>query len=412
MMICALAMASCATSTTDDYRNVALRRAAYHSSSSDYNLTAQLATDGIVANNRPATLTMTTHQGEVPVTDREKLLDDNDVSKLSYEGNDIFVQLDYENMSPDADMMALRGRVFIDPAAPKGYEIVTTASADGQEWVEIDRQKGNGPIGSAGPKRNAAKAPAKVSNDNPSPVVFLYDYQPATEHESYAERWPSAPGEVRTIDYRVPIDREEKYQHYKISLQSPAAKYWELSTWEFQREGQPFYALTSTEFTSAWRSRTAADEWIYVDLGAPAKFDKIVLNWLNKPAKGEFQISDDAKTWRTIAQLPSTAELTDEIVLDKTAKAQFVKLALAESADGQPYELSEFQVWGTGGADLTDNAIAKSASDNVGAGRWRLQRASEAINRSWSLLLRGDNCNYCAIFQNFGVKLSRLECRA
>src|SRR3712207_5179649 len=41
-------------------RNVALHRAAYASASVDYNLTAQLATDGIIAHNEPARLTVTT----------------------------------------------------------------------------------------------------------------------------------------------------------------------------------------------------------------------------------------------------------------------------------------------------------------------------------------------------------------
>ena len=47
----------------DAYRNVALDRAAYASSSFDYNLTAQLATDGIVTAGEPARLTVSTPDG-------------------------------------------------------------------------------------------------------------------------------------------------------------------------------------------------------------------------------------------------------------------------------------------------------------------------------------------------------------
>jgi hypothetical protein len=40
------------------YRNIAKRRSAYHSSSYDYNLTAQLTTDGLIASDEPATINL------------------------------------------------------------------------------------------------------------------------------------------------------------------------------------------------------------------------------------------------------------------------------------------------------------------------------------------------------------------
>jgi hypothetical protein len=41
-----------------------------------------------------------------------------------------------------------------------------------------------------------------------------------------------------------------------------------------------------------------------VDLGAVCSFDKINLHWLRRAESGTIQISDDAKTWRTISDLP------------------------------------------------------------------------------------------------------------
>ena len=48
---------------SNEYRNIALNRAAYHSSSYDYNLTAQLVTDGIITADEPAYMTFSTHDG-------------------------------------------------------------------------------------------------------------------------------------------------------------------------------------------------------------------------------------------------------------------------------------------------------------------------------------------------------------
>ena len=58
------------------YRNLALLRPAYHSSSYDYNLTAQLVTDGIKDTHPPAWVaTSTSSRGALPKTERELVLD-------------------------------------------------------------------------------------------------------------------------------------------------------------------------------------------------------------------------------------------------------------------------------------------------------------------------------------------------
>lgn len=45
-----------------NYRNIALRRSAFNSSSHDYNLTAQLATDGIVTDQQPQYLILSSRR--------------------------------------------------------------------------------------------------------------------------------------------------------------------------------------------------------------------------------------------------------------------------------------------------------------------------------------------------------------
>ena len=56
----------CAPSLVADhetYSNIARGRMAYHSSSYDYNLTAQLVTDGIITDTYPSFIQVSTHLG-------------------------------------------------------------------------------------------------------------------------------------------------------------------------------------------------------------------------------------------------------------------------------------------------------------------------------------------------------------
>jgi hypothetical protein len=70
----------------DNYRNLAKLRPAFNSSSYDYNLTAQLATDGIIEDGMPDYISVSTSNGVSPRNEREWLLDDNSVTEVSLEG--------------------------------------------------------------------------------------------------------------------------------------------------------------------------------------------------------------------------------------------------------------------------------------------------------------------------------------
>ena len=56
-------------------------------SSYDYNLTAQLITDGIICTEEPATLRVSTQNGELKKNEREWLLDGKPDSQYIIEGN-------------------------------------------------------------------------------------------------------------------------------------------------------------------------------------------------------------------------------------------------------------------------------------------------------------------------------------
>ena len=345
------------------YRNVAKLRAATASSSFDYNLTAQLVTDGIVADNMPPTTRVFTQAGELPRHQKEILFDSNDVTPLNIEGSDIFLQLDMADMQVEIDQISLRGRVMLDPQAAKGYVVRTLASVDGSQWEEIDIQQGSGYFGQE--NRGGGYSYEMKEPTGQSPVRFMYAYQPKKQ-EAVAQQANVGGGvrlESRTINYIVKLPTAKAYSHFKIEMQMPSAKQWTFASWDFAKGTEPVSVLPSYSFSSAWMSASAGSEWLMVDLGTEAEYDQINLNWINKAVKGVVEASSDAKNWKQVAELPGGEALTEEISF-KSTKSRYVRLKLTEAAGGKPYVLSEMEVMGKGGL----------VAENTG---WRLQRATE-----------------------------------
>src|SRR6202012_6219397 len=76
------------------YRNLALHRAAYQSSSYDYSLTSQLITDGIIDKDLPGWLVVSTSStGILPRDGREHLLDRHASSQQQFTGDSIWVKV-------------------------------------------------------------------------------------------------------------------------------------------------------------------------------------------------------------------------------------------------------------------------------------------------------------------------------
>lgn len=372
------------------YRNVAKLKAAYASSSNDYNLTAQLATDGILIDKMPPTTQLFTQEGEVPRNKKEVIFDSNDVTTYVVNGNDIFLQYDMADMQMDIDQIELRGRVVLDTRMARGYEVKMLASVDGSQWDELDAQKGSNYFGVEGGAW-AGYPPRKVATGE-SPVRFLYEHG-AVKNPPVVEAGAPAganPFMTRTINYVVKLPAAKAYSHFKVEMKMPSAQNWTISSWDFSKAGEPVSALPSFRFNSAWMSASAGNEWLMVDLGAQAQYDKINLHWVNKAVKGVVEASDDAKTWKQVAELPEGESLNDEIALNKTVKSRYVRLNLTEAAGGKPYVLSEMEVMGKGGltaqnqvAEATwinmngDNGKILNGRLSLDGGNWKLQRASE-----------------------------------
>ena len=118
------------------HRNLALHRPAYHSSSYDYNLTAQLVTDGITETTAPRWLaTSTSQQGVLKKNEREYILDGNWVTGLDLSGHSAWIQLELAGgVAPLAfDRVEVDGALKAPGGEPEIWACVVTGSDDGQK---------------------------------------------------------------------------------------------------------------------------------------------------------------------------------------------------------------------------------------------------------------------------------------
>ena len=135
-------------------------------------------------------------------------------------------------------------------------------------------------------------------------------------------------------------------------------------------------------FRSAWKSAGSRDEWIAVDLGGKATVDKAVFHWLNAPVSGRLLISSDGAQWKEVAAIGPEPEIRF-----KKAHGRYVKAVLDATADSEPFELEEWEVWGSGGVKAQPKPAPerKDGEQELAGGAWKLARAS-AVAESGEVL--------------------------
>ena len=324
------------------YRNVALHRPAYQSSAYDYNLTAQLITDGIRKQTLPAWIvTSTSSSGVLTKQQREIFLDGNITSSIDVTGDHPWVEFDMEGGAapPEIDRIDLWLRWFRVKLPASGWTAVVSGSDDHTQWTEVAHFSGAWP-----------------------PQTY------------------SGPSFMQSIPFAGPAH----YRDYRVQFESDGITSWgvaELATFD---QGREVHLAGPEQFSSAWMSALptlgSGSEWVYVDLGAPCTFDRVVLTWIRRAAEGSIQISDDALQWQTLQALPSATGDTDDLHLAQPAHARYVRVLMTKPAEpGAPYILSELEVWGRGGLVPVAHPTAVAAADGsmqLSGGAWRLQRAS------------------------------------
>ncbi|HEV2277443.1 MAG TPA: discoidin domain-containing protein [Acidobacteriaceae bacterium] len=323
-----------------NYRNLALHRAAYQSSAYDYNLTAQLVTDGIRERTLPQWIVASTSSsGILPKQQQNVFLDGNIVSSIDVTGDQPWVEFDIEGGGhpPELDRLDLwLRRLSIFPLPASGWTYIVLGSDDRTTWHEVGRSAGT--------------------------------------------NWPSMRFSGPSFVQPIPFTAPAHYRSYRVQLSAGAIRKWgvaELVPYDKQQEvhiGGPY------TFSSAWMSAGTAEEWVYVDLGAPCTFDRVALFWLQRPAAGSIQASDDAVHWSTLQPLLANSALNDDLHLAQPAHGRYVRMLMTEpQTPGQRYILSEMEVYGRGGPVPQAQPAQPPQTDgtlNLARGAWRLERAS------------------------------------
>lgn len=321
------------------YRNLALHRPAYQSSAYDYNLTAQLVTDGVKEQALPQwVVTSTSSGGILPKQEREDFLDGNPTSSVDVTGDQPWVEFDLQGGgdAPEIDRLDLWLQRIYQPLPASGWSYVVLGSDDGASWKEVGRSAGT--------------------------------------------RWPSMHFDGPSFVQSISFTAAAHYRDYRVQMGAEGITTWGVAELALFDHGQEVHVAGPFHFSSAWMSAGSGEEWVYVDLGAVCTFDRVALDWIERPAAGEIQVSDDAASWQTVQKLAANGASGDDVRLARPAKGRYVR-ALMTQADraGGRYILSEMEVWGRGG--LVPQAQAAKSADSSGKldlarGAWRLQRAS------------------------------------
>jgi hypothetical protein len=322
------------------YRNLALHRPAYQSSAYDYNLTAQLVTDGIKTATVPQWIeTSTSDAGVLKKQEREVFLDGNVVSSVNVSGDAPWVEFDIGGggAAPEIDRIDLYLRkIYGRSLAGTTWTFTVQGSDDRVTWKEVGRASGSA--------------------------------------------WPdmSTPGPsfMESIAFTAPA----RFHSYRVVLSAATIRTWGVAELALFDGGKPVRVAGPDLFASAWMSAGSGEEWVYVDLGAMCTFDRVGLSWIQRPAEGAIQTSDDANSWKTFEALGPSSGATDDFRLAQPARGRYVRVLMTKpQRPGDRYILSELEVYGRGGFVVTPHAAAEAKSDGtlpLSGGNWRLQRTS------------------------------------
>ncbi len=315
---------------TTTYRNLALHRPAYHSSSYDYNLTAQLVTDGIKDTKMPRWVAVTTsQQGTLAKNEREWLLDGNWVTGVSLKGPRGWVEIEIGGDElPQVNRVDVDARV-LGRGEPENWACVISGSDDRQAWKELGQ----------------------------------------------ADGMARPTGELRTM---VPLRSTSRSRFYRIAFEDPRAGGWQVNEITFFHGGQKLAIGGPGDFTSAWMAAGKGEEWVYVDLGGVSTFDRIVLDWIRRPGEASIQVSDDAANWKLVQALPAGSRTTDDVKLAQSGQGRYVRVLMTKPASPEGYVLSEMEVYGRGGmvVQAKPAPAIQAGRLNLTSGGWKLQRDS------------------------------------
>jgi len=322
------------------YRNLALHRPAFASSSYDYNLTAQLVTDGIRDTRLPRWVsTASSEGGTLRRKDREHPIDDNPITSVDLPGQGGWIQIEPGGRDTpiEVDRVDVVARAWSFAPQPGAWTCVVLGSDDGKTWTELGRASGT----------EVPEAP----------------------------EWMHA----RQLKSSILFSSPARSRMYRMQIDGPNVGRWQVGEVALFDKSKHIEVGGPSDFTSAWKSAGIGEEWVYVDLGAECSIDHLVLFWVERANEGAVQISSDAANWRTIQTLSSSESLTDDVKLAQPERGRYVRVHMTRPASPDGYVLSELEVFGRGGSIPHSQPAVKARTNGrieLARGGWRIQRDS------------------------------------
>ena len=306
--------------------NLALNRAAYHSSAFNFDNTAHLVTDGNIATYEMPEITC--QYDDSPSGESKEMAFDGTVEtkfltfhqacwiQYAFSGGQAFAINKYTLASAN------------DEASRDPKDWTLQASNDGDNWTVLDTQ-------------------ANI------------DYSERKQFKTF------------TISNTTP------YKMYRLNVTANHGDS-RLQFSEFGLYEGEISRIEKSLFSSQWISNTGGDQWIYVDLGAMCNIETIQLFWGKNYAKAySIEFSDDAKTWQEAYSTASGKGGTEEIPVGGFAR--YVRLNLTET-DAENYQLAEIEIYGYSGVKIIPKPQPTPLPDGtqyLSGGNWKLQRAEQ-----------------------------------
>ena len=351
----------------NEYRDLAINRMATASSSIDYNLTAQLATDGLLTKGKPTTLTVSTNKGVDTSRDRLKAIDGACVSPYYVYGSDAWLQYLWQGITVHADTLCLCFETAYDAKLPTGWRIDIEGTANGKTWSTIGSSKGDGLPG--------YKTRQTVSTD-PNKQTGLTNLP------------------LRRGIIAIPLNRKGvAWQGLRFRFTMPSAVWWRIYEIDKAPSGNipekfdlptlPWKAgnkswLPSEQFYSAWVAKpdkVSQPQWLQVDLGTKADIDRLRIHWIYAAKAGKAQVSDDGTHWSDIATL-SPAKDGSVATVPFKAQGRYVRLWLTEP-QGSTYGVAELEVLGRGGWVAKPSNSIDLGDGKLSINNWQIRRDSK-----------------------------------
>lgn len=280
-----------------EYRNIALHRAALQSSAVNYDLTAQMVTDGLRCEQVPTYDVFTLDGKPFSKKKVEWLHDLADWSLVQIDSGSFAYSAVFARPMA-AERMRLKAKPhFKETACGAPYRLDMYTSEDGENWQKVYSRQGTG-----------------------SPELDPY--------------W---------LDFILEADLGgvRSNRGYRLEIDAPDVAFWDIGDFGLVLDGERRYCLGAAPVQSAWVAEGTQQEWISIDLGTVSTFDKAVVQWLTRPVSGALLVSKDGRKWREVASLDG-----QDTLRFRRALGRYVKVSVDAAAEGARPAIGEIQVWG------------------------------------------------------------------